>query len=69
MMTLKGIIVGSLLFLVVEVILLVRSLPPRPPGEGVVGYDVVTTLHNLNDPLGWITLIVFISICSRFFQK
>jgi hypothetical protein len=67
-MNLKGTVVGFLLFVVVEMILLVKNAPPHPAGT-VVGYDVLTMLHNSLSALTLITLIVFISVCSRFFQK
>ena len=72
MMNLKGVVVGSLLFVVVELVLLFRSIPPSPPDiVGHVGYDVVTMFRNLgwNGPMFWIELLVLMSICSRFFPQ
>lgn len=72
MLNWKGIIAGTLLYIVVEVILLIRAMPPNPPGltGGVVGYDLVTYIHNhISVPMLLVGVIVFWSLGSRFFPR
>jgi hypothetical protein len=72
MLNSKGIIVGTLLYMVVEVVLFIRAIPPKPPGltGGVVGYDLVTYIHNhISGPMFLVSVIVFWYLGSRFFPR
>lgn len=64
----KGIVAGLLLFTVVEVVLLFTRTQSNV--QGTVGYNIVSLFRNgASDPMTWLTLVVFISVCSKFFQK
>ena len=74
MFNLKGIVAGSLAYVVVEIALLYRALPSRPAASGTgssIGYDVLTMVHlvGVNEPMFWVGVLVFASMASRFFQK
>lgn len=74
MLNWKGIFVGTLVYVAVDLIVtfvpgMMRPTPPEfARAHGVMGFDLVTYFHNINVPMFLIGVLVFWSLASRLFQ-